>query len=69
MSQIFGFGQPTPQPSIPPPSPVKSDTAIQKASDATLQNKARQGYASQFLTTAAYNQREAAPFQQRLGPV
>lgn len=49
MSQVFGFGTPVPQSAIPPPSPSRVDPAIQKSGDATLQNVARQGYASQFL--------------------
>lgn len=67
MSQVFGFGQPIPQSALPPPSPVRSDPAIQRAADATVQNRARQGYASQFLTTPMFNHRELEPVSQRLG--
>lgn len=67
MSQLFGFGQPIPQSALPPPSPVKSDETVQKPADAVLQNRARQGYASQFLTTPEYNHRANIPSAQRLG--
>lgn len=51
MSQLFGAGS-VPQSVIPPPSPSRIDTPIQKAGDAVLQNRARQGAASQFLTSS-----------------
>lgn len=67
MSQMFGFGVKTPASSIPPPSPRMQDASVQKKADNALKNLNREGRASQFLTTPAFN---ATPFvnrQQTLG--
>lgn len=67
MSQIFGFGVKTPESAIPPPSPRLQDPAIQKKADDAAKALNREGRASQFLTTPAFN---ATPFvnrQQTLG--
>lgn len=66
MSQLFG-SSPVPQHVIPPPSPSRTDTDVQQAGDAVLQNRARQGAASQFLTSPLFTTKDTTSRQQYLG--
>lgn len=66
MSQLFG-ASPVPQHVIPPPSPSRVDTGVQKAGDAVLQNRARQGAASQFLTSPLFTTKDSTSQQRYLG--
>lgn len=66
MSQLFGAG-PVPQHVIPPPSPSRIDSSVQKAGDAVLQNRVRQGAASQFLTSPLFTTKDSSSRERHLG--
>ena len=66
MSQLFGFGVPVPQSAIPPPSPRIIDKPVQKAADDEAR-RPREGRASQFLTSPAFNAIPQVSREQRLG--